>query len=133
MISSSPRHAVRLSPYSPSSFPLVLRPPLFVLQSCTLRPPVQLRSTFSSSCSKSPLFHLPASNLGKFSEPLVPASAWRPCVDQRRLVPASAWRPCVDQRRLVPASAWRPCVDQRNWEPNDGGINQQRVAMSILC
>ncbi|TKY53981.1 GDP-fucose protein O-fucosyltransferase [Spatholobus suberectus] len=41
---------------------------------------------------------------------------------------------------FVPASAWRPCADQRNWEPNEGkngyivvtangGINQQRVAV----
>ncbi|CAJ1941406.1 unnamed protein product [Sphenostylis stenocarpa] len=44
------------------------------------------------------------------------------------------------QEPFVPASAWRPCADQRNWEPNDGkngyivvtangGINQQRVAV----
>ncbi|PPR84526.1 hypothetical protein GOBAR_AA36184 [Gossypium barbadense] len=41
---------------------------------------------------------------------------------------------------VVPASAWRPCADQRDWEPNEGkngyimvtangGINQQRVAV----
>ncbi|XP_042520203.1 O-fucosyltransferase 15-like [Macadamia integrifolia] len=41
---------------------------------------------------------------------------------------------------LIPASAWTPCADQRNWEPCDGnngyiivtangGINQQRVAV----
>ncbi|GAU18420.1 hypothetical protein TSUD_203090 [Trifolium subterraneum] len=44
------------------------------------------------------------------------------------------------QEPLVPASSWTPCSDQRSWEPNEGsngyilitangGINQQRVAV----
>ncbi|KAL5066334.1 hypothetical protein RYX36_028071 [Vicia faba] len=44
------------------------------------------------------------------------------------------------QEPLVPASSWTPCSEQRNWEPNEGsngyimvtangGINQQRVAV----
>ncbi|XP_028763036.1 O-fucosyltransferase 15-like isoform X2 [Neltuma alba] len=44
------------------------------------------------------------------------------------------------QEPFAPASAWRPCADQRNWKPSEGnngyilmtangGINQQRVAV----
>ncbi|KAF8030239.1 hypothetical protein BT93_E2628 [Corymbia citriodora subsp. variegata] len=44
------------------------------------------------------------------------------------------------QEPFVPASAWKPCSDQRNWKPSDGnngyikvtangGMNQQRVAV----
>ncbi|XVF87788.1 hypothetical protein PTKIN_Ptkin18bG0149100 [Pterospermum kingtungense] len=54
---------------------------------------------------------------------------------QNKREPKDLW-----QEPVVPASAWRPCADQRNWEPNDGkngyimitangGMNQQRVAV----
>ncbi|KAK8551637.1 hypothetical protein V6N12_040268 [Hibiscus sabdariffa] len=54
---------------------------------------------------------------------------------QNKREPKDLW-----QEPVVPASAWRPCADQRNWEPDEGkngyimvtangGINQQRVAI----
>nr|KJB57790.1 hypothetical protein B456_009G181200 [Gossypium raimondii] len=54
---------------------------------------------------------------------------------QNKREPKDLW-----QEPVVPASAWRPCADQRDWEPNEGkngyimvtangGINQQRVAV----
>ncbi|GAV86559.1 O-FucT domain-containing protein [Cephalotus follicularis] len=54
---------------------------------------------------------------------------------QNKREPKDLW-----QEPMVPASAWRPCADQRNWEPNEGkngyimvtangGMNQQRVAV----
>ncbi|XWS19369.1 hypothetical protein CRYUN_Cryun31cG0009800 [Craigia yunnanensis] len=54
---------------------------------------------------------------------------------QNKREPKDLW-----QEPVVPASAWRPCADQRNWEPSDGkngyimvtangGMNQQRVAV----
>ncbi|KAJ7946335.1 O-fucosyltransferase [Quillaja saponaria] len=54
---------------------------------------------------------------------------------QNKREPKDLW-----QEPVVPASAWRPCADQRNWEPSEGnngyilvtangGINQQRVAV----
>ncbi|KAM7263836.1 hypothetical protein ACFE04_001519 [Oxalis oulophora] len=54
---------------------------------------------------------------------------------QNKREPKDLW-----QEPVVPASAWRPCASQRDWEPNEGkngyimvtangGINQQRVAV----
>ncbi|XVE87736.1 hypothetical protein DITRI_Ditri19aG0011700 [Diplodiscus trichospermus] len=54
---------------------------------------------------------------------------------QKKREPKDLWLEPV-----VPASAWRPCADQRNWEPSEGkngyimvtangGMNQQRVAV----
>ncbi|GKU89887.1 hypothetical protein SLEP1_g3962 [Rubroshorea leprosula] len=54
---------------------------------------------------------------------------------QNKREPKDLW-----QEPVVPASAWRPCADQRDWEPSkgnngyimvtaNGGINQQRVAV----
>ncbi|XWS15537.1 hypothetical protein CRYUN_Cryun34aG0008500 [Craigia yunnanensis] len=54
---------------------------------------------------------------------------------QNKREPKDLW-----QEPVIPASAWRPCADQRNWEPSDGkngyimvtangGMNQQRVAV----
>ncbi|KAG2688421.1 hypothetical protein I3760_09G094200 [Carya illinoinensis] len=54
---------------------------------------------------------------------------------QNKPEPKDLW-----QEPFVPASAWRPCAEQRNWEPSDGnngyilvtangGVNQQRVAV----
>ncbi|XP_007026175.2 PREDICTED: uncharacterized protein At1g04910 isoform X1 [Theobroma cacao] len=54
---------------------------------------------------------------------------------QNKREPKDLW-----QEPVVPASAWRPCADQRNWEPSEGkngylmvtangGMNQQRVAV----
>ncbi|KAL4333909.1 hypothetical protein GQ457_07G028150 [Hibiscus cannabinus] len=54
---------------------------------------------------------------------------------QNKREPKDLW-----QVPVVPASAWRPCADQRNWKPDEGkngyitvtangGINQQRVAI----
>lgn len=54
---------------------------------------------------------------------------------QNKPEPKDLW-----QEPFVPASAWRPCADQRNWEASEGnngyimvtangGINQQRIAV----
>ncbi|XP_044512342.1 O-fucosyltransferase 15-like isoform X2 [Mangifera indica] len=54
---------------------------------------------------------------------------------ENRREPKDLWKEPV-----IPASAWRPCADQRNWETNgghngylvvtaNGGMNQQRVAV----
>ncbi|XP_022716152.1 uncharacterized protein At1g04910-like isoform X2 [Durio zibethinus] len=54
---------------------------------------------------------------------------------QNKREPKDLW-----QEPVVPASAWRPCADQHNWEPSEGkngyimvtangGMNQQRVAV----
>ncbi|XWS12882.1 hypothetical protein CRYUN_Cryun37aG0128200 [Craigia yunnanensis] len=54
---------------------------------------------------------------------------------QNKREPKDLW-----QEPVVPASAWRPCADQHNWEPSEGkngyimvtangGMNQQRVAI----
>ncbi|KAK8642224.1 hypothetical protein V6N13_011579 [Hibiscus sabdariffa] len=54
---------------------------------------------------------------------------------QNKREPKDLW-----QEPVAPASAWRPCADQRNWKPDEGkngyvmvtangGINQQRVAV----
>ncbi|KAJ0017574.1 hypothetical protein Pint_09797 [Pistacia integerrima] len=54
---------------------------------------------------------------------------------QNKREPKDLWHEPV-----IPASSWRPCADQRSWEPNggnngylvvtaNGGMNQQRVAV----